>query len=978
MFDNCSHAFIIQVFNKIISDNINEINLNIIENNNKFTLLKFLTALNSLGINIKEARIEAKAQKPELYNKYLEILKRKNEKFDFKNINIYKDPFNSKELVSLNQSVIIDKIYTNIIRAQNGEGVRDIFVTAPTGAGKSILFQIPAIMAAEQNGLITIVISPLIALMNDQIVNIQCMTKCAATINSDYTPFEKERTKEKIKNGEISILYISPETLLSNSDITTFIGDRKIGLLVIDEAHTVATWGKNFRPDYWYLGDYLDALRHRNRFSFPIATFTATATISDGADDMYHDIIESLNMTVDTPFIGDVKRSNIAFDINVCKKDHAYEEEKDKVVLERLNNYINGKEKTIVYFPYVSKLNEIANCLSSHKIGRYYGNLDKSEKEETLQNITSGEINTVLATKAFGMGIDVEDIKNIYHFAPTGNLADYVQEIGRAARKNSMIGIACTDYYEEDFRYINKLYGMSQITDYNIVGVLNKILYKYRSCGKRNFMIATEEFAHIFSAKDDQEIESKLKATMLAIKKDFARTSNYVPLIFKPRSMFTNGIFYIPDSKMAYVKSIGLDKYLTIKYNRAELKKMNGKSITVSYLGDVYTFNFKKCWEEKYNSFENGMSFGMFKRAFFEIDDNNINQLNIDKSAFVDKMVLTIKAKYDNCFYNVISKSEWFLSKLKETLDDIKVANKHFTIKELATKLGTKLNNGMKQQKLEGIVDPLLNLFMDYDSNVHFGKYKFCAYNSVTDKYHIVSSFYNRIIDNIKKEIKSHFDSFENDVERVSLIDFSKDKNRKMRNNILLVSSQILEMLDLISYTFQNGDRPEFFIRVNSEKAIEKVLEKNNYSSPTLNSIRNLHYDSVKYMRHFFEDLNTDESRWDFIEDYFLGRIDSDKIKKDVITKVKSLDVAKEKADNLAKKATVYNSLVNVYTVYEPEDDCTVQYYISDRQLEVVSGGQKISDGCVLANNLQKSKVGDEFEINKYKYVVKKIETFEI
>lgn len=113
--------------------------------------------------------------------------------------------------------------------------------------------------------------------------------------------------------------------------------------------------------------------------------------------------------------------------------------------------------------------------------------MDKIDKDEALEDIRKGNKNIILATKAFGMGIDIEDIKNVYHFAPTGNLADYVQEIGRAARKPGMKGIASTDFYKEDFRYINKLEGMSQITVYNIIGVLMKILYKYKTGNRRNF-----------------------------------------------------------------------------------------------------------------------------------------------------------------------------------------------------------------------------------------------------------------------------------------------------------------------------------------------------------------------------------------------------------------------------------------------------------------------------------------------------------
>ena len=123
------------------------------------------------------------------------------------------------------------------------------------------MFQIPAIYLEEELGLLTIVITPLISLMNDQVENIASMTNKAATINSDNTPADRETIRNKIKSNKISILYISPETLLSNTDISNLIGEREIGLLVVDESHIVATWGKSFRPDYWYLGDFIQKIK---------------------------------------------------------------------------------------------------------------------------------------------------------------------------------------------------------------------------------------------------------------------------------------------------------------------------------------------------------------------------------------------------------------------------------------------------------------------------------------------------------------------------------------------------------------------------------------------------------------------------------------------------------------------------------------------------------------------------------------------
>jgi len=637
VFETISHHDIAQLCLKIFKGEINTINyVNISDNTQNIDYFAFV--LNVLGINVIKYNITVEDSLPENHDEYLSILKRINPDYTFRDLKFYKDPFVSNELKSVSQSVIIDEIFKNIESAQRTGVAYDVFVTASTGGGKSLLFQIPAILAAEKYGLLTIVISPLIGLMKDQVKNIESnrLSNAAQTINSEYTPHQKEMIKEKIKNGTCSILYISPETLLSNSDITQFIGDRQIGLMVIDEAHTVATWGKNFRPDYWYLGDYIENLRHRSgsKYNFPIATFTATATISsEGGNDMFHDITESLNMTIKMPYIGNVKRDDIDFDINLHTVQRNYEDEKKELAYKRIVEFIKSKEKTLVYFPYVSLLKNYAERLNDddsgdvpkNRVGQYFGALDKFEKDDTLNDIRSGDKNLVLATKAFGMGIDIKDIKNVYHFAPTGNLADYVQEIGRAARADNMRGVASTDYFVEqkDFRYIKQLYGLSAIYNENIKGVVNKILSRYRREKKRNFMVSTEEFAHVFNdVTCDDEIESKLKATILAIKKDFVYSRyNYVPLVFKPRSMFTESLFFIPETHMNYVKNeLGWDKYLTLEYGAEELTKESFDEIKKTYLGGVYRFNLKKCWDENFNDKNEGITFGHFKYKLMNND----------------------------------------------------------------------------------------------------------------------------------------------------------------------------------------------------------------------------------------------------------------------------------------------------------------------------------------------------------------------
>ena len=291
---------------------------------------------------------------------------------DFRKIKIYPEIRKEEPIPTedISQDVIMSSILNEADKAINNQYYRDIFVTAPTGSGKSILFQIPA-LALAQKGYLTLVIQPLVALMNDQVSQLhERGVTNAATMNSSISLDEKNEIIEKIHNNEIDMLFLSPESLLSRSDITMLIGDRKIGLLVIDEAHIVTTWGKEFRPDYWYLGTYIQKLR-KNR-NFPIATFTATA-IYDGVENMVADIRDSIGMRDPIKYFGYVPRNNI--DIEIQKADKSlldissreYSTKKNTVLATRISDFQKANKKTLVYFPMIKLIDEFGNYLDEYE-----------------------------------------------------------------------------------------------------------------------------------------------------------------------------------------------------------------------------------------------------------------------------------------------------------------------------------------------------------------------------------------------------------------------------------------------------------------------------------------------------------------------------------------------------------------------------------------------------------------------------------
>ena len=217
------------------------------------------------------------------------------ENADFRTLKVYSNPSYDKTIKSISQGLIVDTIIDEYNKAKQSVAPKDLFLTAPTGSGKSLLFQLPAFHVSAQ-GDVTIVVSPLIALMKDQVEQIRCERgyKKVYYINSELSLIDRERVIDDCKSGEIDILYLSPELLLSY-DISYFIGDRRLGLIVIDEAHLITTWGRDFRVDYWFLGQHINKIRKIKAYHFPMVAVTATA-IYGGDNDMVFDSINSLYM----------------------------------------------------------------------------------------------------------------------------------------------------------------------------------------------------------------------------------------------------------------------------------------------------------------------------------------------------------------------------------------------------------------------------------------------------------------------------------------------------------------------------------------------------------------------------------------------------------------------------------------------------------------------------------------------------------
>lgn len=293
----------------------------------------------------------------------------------------------------------------------NGYSAAAIF---PTGSGKSLCYQLPATMLPN----LTLVISPLLALMKDQLSFLQNKGIAAASIDSSQSREEAQRVMVGVKNGEIKILMISVERL-KNERFREFIRQVPISLMVVDEAHCISEWGHNFRPDYLKLPQYQ---RELNIPQTLLLTATATPAVIEDMKNKFD--IASDHITV-TGFY----RSNLDISVIPC-------EESEKQT--QLNTIVAAAPKlpTIVYVTQQQTAEQVAKSLIHIGVNAhaYHAGMKSEVREQIQQQFMVGQIDCIVATIAFGMGVDKSDIRRVIHFDLPKSIENYAQEIGRAGR----------------------------------------------------------------------------------------------------------------------------------------------------------------------------------------------------------------------------------------------------------------------------------------------------------------------------------------------------------------------------------------------------------------------------------------------------------------------------------------------------------------------------------------------------------------
>ncbi len=408
-------------------------------------------------------------------------------------------------------------IVKSALRSEN------VLAILPTGTGKSVCYQIPALSRFDKTGALTVVISPLVALMADQVHGLESRgITCSAAVNGLLSMPERAAVLERVRLGDIGILIVSPEQL-RNRTLRSVLAQREIGAWVLDEAHCISKWGHDFRPDYRYVGRFIKEKAADGPIP-PILCLTATAK-----PDVVKDIVDHFSTKVGVDlrlFDGGASRSNLAFSVMPTTPG-----EKLSHVLQVLNHVLPSEQPggAIVYCSTRKKTEEVAEFLLTRDIaaGFFHAGLQPTSKKLVQSRFIQGELRVIAATNAFGMGIDKPDVRLVIHADIPGSLENYLQEAGRAGRDRAEAQCVLL-YTPED---VERQFGMSarsRLSHREIQTVLKSLRNLDRRKKKGGEVVATtgeilsEDEAAAFerdSATDDTKVRTAIawleEATLL-------------------------------------------------------------------------------------------------------------------------------------------------------------------------------------------------------------------------------------------------------------------------------------------------------------------------------------------------------------------------------------------------------------------------------------------------------------------------------
>ncbi len=406
---------------------------------------------------------------------------------------------------------------------------KSLLAVFPTGGGKSITFQVPALMAGENAKGLTVVISPLQSLMKDQVDNLEKIQITeAVTINGLLDPIERAKSIERIHDGRASILYISPESLRSKTTEKLLLG-RKIVRFVIDEAHCFSSWGQDFRVDYLYIGDFIKSLQETKNLEeqIPVSCFTATAK-QKVIEDICAYFKEKLGIKLEI-FPSKAARTNLQYEV--------FEKGDDEEKYNAVRDLITEKDcPTIIYVSRTKRARDLAERLKEDGFNAraFHGKMENQEKTENQDAFISGEVQIMVATSAFGMGVDKKDVGMVIHYEISDSLENYVQEAGRAGRDENITADCYVLFNEEDLSKHFILLNQTKINIHEIKQIWNAIKFLTRNKSNASVQKSALEIARAAGWDDNlKEIETRVTTAIAALEEaGYVKRKQNAPQVF--------------------------------------------------------------------------------------------------------------------------------------------------------------------------------------------------------------------------------------------------------------------------------------------------------------------------------------------------------------------------------------------------------------------------------------------------------------
>ena len=565
------------------------------------------------------------------------------------------------------------------------------------------------------------------------------------------------------------------------------------------------------------------------------------------------------------------------------KNSRDYRKTKHQLALDHLELAYKNKHKSLIYFPTIKTLRDFGSFIRQNnneiyeKTGQYHGMLEKEEKDEVLKSFKDGDMLFVLATKAFGMGVDIPDIKHVYHYAPTGSVTDYIQEIGRVARDKTLVkkGVANCDFLPRDFNEVKRLHGMSSIKNSQLQQIMGKIVQLYKEKGfNRNLLVRAEDFKYAFM-DDNQEkdgLENKIKTALLLIEKDFSSPNNigYPPFVARPRSIFGNEMILAKKDLANRLMSSSIKRYIKLEY-----------PLRNSIFDGIYSINLSDLWEDHYKNY----TFPNFKRILFTSDEckglkhgNLLSQLSYSTGIAIAKMS-------ENEVNDAISIFNKYIKTFSDFSAEKKRLDKYFTINELGHYLGIQLKIKDKF-KARAIGQALINSCFEYQK---IKDYRFIRERAeghelmykYQNSYDIFIDFLAVSFENYLRQKEQYY---EDDEQFIKF--YLRNTSSQFSYDVIVLG--LAEAIGLVSYTVENGNSPQIYLRINSILPMEQAIKKGDYyKNNLLSNIYLRHKISVEMLTYLFTykvEAETPQERivkytdffWDKIEDYFLGYIPSE------------------------------------------------------------------------------------------------------